>query len=59
MTKNHMDKFEFEGEQHSRVPHLKLDDHVSPNEVGRVYFAMDSQNQRFIVNHAGVKLYGL
>jgi hypothetical protein len=59
MTTHRMHKFDFEGENHSRLPHLKLDDFVSPNEVGRVYFAMDSRNQRFIVDHVGLKLYGL
>lgn len=53
------DDFSFEGRTWSRVPHLKLDDHVAPNEVGRVYFAEDPDGQRFIVDHVGLKLYGL
>ena len=51
--------FSFEGRTWSRVPHLKLDDHVAPNEVGRVYFAEDPDGQRFIIDHVGLKLYGL
>jgi hypothetical protein len=59
MSKNGLDAFNFEGRPHSRLPHLKLGDHTSPNEVGRVYFAMDSDGERFIVDHVGLKLYGL
>jgi hypothetical protein len=59
MAANGMDTFNFDGDTYSRLPHLKLGDHTSPNEVGRVYFAMDSENERFIVDHVGLKLYGL
>lgn len=50
-------RFTFEGADLSREPHLKLDDHVKPNEVGRVYFATDTANKRFVVDHVGTKLY--
>ncbi|WP_155288551.1 hypothetical protein [Rhodococcoides fascians] len=59
MSKNGLDKFKFEDNTYSRLPHLKLGDHTSPNEVGRVYFSMDSEGERFIVDHVGLKLYGL
>lgn len=59
LEKRGADQFQFNGEKYSRVPHLKLDDHTSPNQVGRVYFALDSIRQRFIVDHVGLKLYGL
>lgn len=59
MSKHRLDSFEFDGKSHSRLPHLKLGDNTSPNEVGRVYFAMDSEGERFIVDHVGLKLYGL
>ena len=59
MSTNGLDTFEFDGSTYSRLPHLKLGDHTSPNEVGRVYFAMDSDSERFIVDHVGLKLYGL
>lgn len=42
MSRNGLDAFQFEGQTYSRLPHLKLGDYTSPNEVGRVYFAMDS-----------------
>lgn len=54
-----LDKFEHDGRVYSRAQHLKLDDHVKPNEVGRVYFATDSDDARFVVDHVGLKLYGL
>lgn len=59
MSKTGLSAFSFTGKTYSREPHLKLGDHTSPNEVGRVYFAMDSEDERFIVDHVGLKLYGL
>lgn len=52
-------KFAHDGKSYTREQHLKLDDHVKPNEVGRVYFATDSEERRFIVDHVGLKLYGI
>lgn len=59
MSSHKLDEFTFDSKSYSRLPHLKLGDHTSPNEVGRVYFAMDSDGERFIVDHVGLKLYGL
>lgn len=59
MSTNGLDSFDFDGRTYSRLPHLKMGDHTSPNEVGRVYFAMDPDGERFIVDHVGLKLYGL
>ncbi len=59
MSKNGLADFDHEGKTYNRLPHLKLGDHVSPNEVGRIYFAMDSEGERFIVDHVGLKLHGL
>jgi hypothetical protein len=39
-------------------PHVKVDDHKSPDKCGRIYFAVDSDNYRFIVDHVGVHDYG-
>lgn len=52
-------QFEHDGKSYTREQHLKLDDHVKPNEVGRVYFATDSDEARFVVDHVGLKLYGI
>ncbi|MFJ6464951.1 hypothetical protein ACIQM0_28650 [Streptomyces sp. NPDC091387] len=38
------------------LPQSKVRDAVSPNEVGRIYFALDSEEKRFIVNHVGLHL---
>lgn len=57
LRKTKGNKFQFDGMDLIREPHLKLDDHVKPNEVGRIYFALDSENQRFVVDHVGTKLY--
>lgn len=59
MSKNGLADFTFEGKTLSRLPHVKLGDYTSPNEVGRIYFAMDSDKERFVVDHVGLKLYGL
>ncbi len=52
-------QFSFEGTTCCREPHIKLDDHVCPSEVGRIYFAHDIDKLRFIIDHVGLKLYGL
>lgn len=49
---NGLDTFEFDGSTYSRLPHLKLGDHTSPNEGRRVYFAMDPDSERFVVRVA-------
>ncbi|MFJ3839816.1 hypothetical protein ACIPY6_30485 [Streptomyces sp. NPDC090054] len=52
-------EFDFDGQMWDRQPHIKLDDHVTPDRVGRIYFAIDSDGLRWIVDHVGLKLYGL
>lgn len=47
--------FEFEGREYSRLPHVKIDDAKSPNEVGRIYFALDPDQSRLIVDWFGTK----
>ncbi|MGP3688235.1 hypothetical protein ACTVZO_26665 [Streptomyces sp. IBSNAI002] len=46
--------FEFEGPRDG-LPHVKVRDAVSPNEVGRIYFALDPAGRRIIVDHVGLK----
>ncbi|MFF9062389.1 hypothetical protein ACF09K_27405 [Streptomyces sp. NPDC014882] len=48
--------FTFDGKRCDGLPHIKVRDAVSPNEVGRIYFALDSDGKRFIVNHVGLHL---
>lgn len=48
--------FEFDEKRRDGLPHIKVRDAVSPNEVGRIYFALDSDGKRFIVNHVGLHL---
>jgi hypothetical protein len=47
--------FEFDGDWHERIPHVKVDDAKSPNEVGRIYFAIDAEHKRVIVDWFGTK----
>lgn len=53
-----LETFAFEGRKWSRIPHIKVDDGKHSNQVGRIYFALDSENRRWIVDHIGQKLYG-
>lgn len=48
--------FEFDGKRRDGLPHIKVRDAVSPNEVGRIYFAFDHEAKRLIVNHVGLHL---
>ncbi|MFJ6559829.1 hypothetical protein ACIQMV_08105 [Streptomyces sp. NPDC091412] len=48
--------FMFNGKRWDGLPHIKVRDAVSPSEVGRIYFALDSEEKRFIVNHVGLHL---
>jgi len=54
-----LDTFEFGEHRYSRVHHIKLEDHVPPSRVGRIYFALDTSDHRWIVDHVGLKLYDL
>lgn len=46
--------FTYEGVRLSNVPHVKVDDHVSPRDCGRIYFAVDSDRRRIVVDHIGI-----
>jgi hypothetical protein len=54
-----LDTFTFDGQPFDRTPHIKLGDHTKPNKVGRIYFAIDNEGGRWIVDHVGLKLHGL
>lgn len=47
--------FEYEGTPYQRLPHVKIDDAKPSNEVGRIYFALDSDGKRVIVDWFGTK----
>lgn len=57
MRRMKIDSFIHDDVSYSRLPHIKIDDHVSPDRVGRVYFAIDQDRLRWVVDHVGVKLY--
>ena len=48
-------RFVFDGRMLDREPHLKIDDHTAPTEVGRIYFALDTDGRRLVVEFFGVK----
>lgn len=40
------------------APHVKVDDVKSSDQCGRIYFAIDPVNGRFVVDHIGLHDYG-
>lgn len=51
----HDTMFVFEDQRLDRLPHVKIDDGVPPSEVGRIYFALDADNNRIVVDWFGIK----
>jgi hypothetical protein len=49
--------FNYDGQRYDRTPHIKVRDAAPKQEVGRIHFALDSEEGRIIVDHVGVKLY--
>jgi hypothetical protein len=49
--------FVFDGAVFSQEPHIRADAGNTKNELGRIHFAIDSGNSRFIVNIIGNKQY--
>ena len=45
------------GECLTAVPHVKVDDYKSPEQCGRIYFAIDKEDKRFIIDHVGIHNY--
>jgi hypothetical protein len=48
-------RFVFDGRMLDREPHVKIDDHTAPTEGGRIYFALDTDGRRLVVEFFGVK----
>ncbi|MER6060636.1 hypothetical protein ABT167_05390 [Streptomyces sp. NPDC001792] len=46
------------GESVQAIPHVKVDDFKASIECGRIYFALDRERFRFIVDHIGLHDYG-
>lgn len=46
--------FTWEDASYDRTPHVKVNDWVDPHECGRIYFTIDSENDRYIVDHVGL-----
>jgi hypothetical protein len=46
--------FDYEGTILSGEPHVKVDDFKTPDKCGRIYFAIDSDKLRFVVDHIGL-----
>lgn len=49
---------QYDGRLLDPTPHVKVDDHKSPDKCGRIYFAVDFEEKRFIVDHIGLHNYG-
>jgi hypothetical protein len=52
-----LDSFQHENRTFSREPHVQPDDAKAFTECGRIYFAVDNDPYRFIVDHIGLHLY--
>jgi hypothetical protein len=50
---------EIDGRSLNTQPHVKVDDYKSPTDVGRIYFALDIEERRFVVDHIGLHDYRL
>lgn len=48
---------DIDGRSLNTQPHVKVDDYKSPAEVGRIYFALDTEGLRLIVDHIGLHDY--
>ncbi|MEW2120248.1 hypothetical protein AB0945_34735 [Streptomyces sp. NPDC005474] len=46
------------GEPVYAIPHVKVDDFKNSVDCGRIYFALDREKFRFIVDHVGLHDYG-
>ena len=44
----------WDGTRYDRTPHVQVNDGVPPHECGRIYFTIDSKNDRLIVSHVGL-----
>ncbi|NTW38298.1 MAG: hypothetical protein HGA44_00185 [Cellulomonadaceae bacterium] len=44
----------WEGTRYDRTPHVQVNDGVPPHECGRIYFTIDTKNDRVIVSHIGL-----
>lgn len=54
---SNLSDFIYDSKVYDRTPHLKLRDNTSPDRCGRIYFAIDDENGRFIVDHVGTKIH--
>jgi hypothetical protein len=48
--------FTYAGHVYTREKHVKVNDHVKPNECGRIYFDWNNEQGFFIVDHIGLHL---
>lgn len=46
--------FTWEDRSYDRTPHVKVNDGVPSDQCGRIYFAVDNANERYIVDHVGL-----
>lgn len=50
-------RFEYDGVELCPEPHVKVDDYKNPAECGRIYFGIDKENLRWVVDHVGLHDY--
>ena len=57
LVRRRLHEFQFSGRTYDREPHVKVDDAKAFADCGRIYFALDPEGRRFIVDHIGLHLY--
>jgi hypothetical protein len=57
LVRRRLHEFQFGGRTYSREPHVKVDDAKAFTECGRIYFALDRDEWRIIVDHVGLHPY--
>jgi hypothetical protein len=57
LVRRRLHLFDFAGRTYNREPHVKVDDAKPFAECGRIYFALDRDHWRIIVDHIGLHPY--
>ncbi len=57
LVRRRLHEFQFSGLTYNREPHVKVDDAKAFTDCGRIYFALDREGRRFIVDHIGLHPY--
>ena len=57
LKKKKLHLFTWEGKEYDRLPHIQVNNRTNFEDLARIYFAIDRDGDRFLVDHVGGKLY--